>query len=77
MRSFFAEGRYRRHSAKREPLPSVIVALGKVFVAVTCRYNDDFSLPRARWHSAKVLSSARQKVLGKEAVTDVQFTELL
>jgi hypothetical protein len=33
------------------------------------------SLPSAKWHSAKSLPSARQKVLGKEAVADVQFAE--
>jgi hypothetical protein len=32
-------------------------------------------LPSAKWHSAKALPSARQKVLGKEAVADVQFAE--
>jgi hypothetical protein len=32
-------------------------------------------LPSAKWHSAKTLPSARQKVLGKEAVADVQFAE--
>jgi hypothetical protein len=32
-------------------------------------------LPSAKWHSAKSLPSARQKVLGKEAVADVQFAE--
>jgi hypothetical protein len=38
--------------------------LGKGSVTVTWRRNGDFSLP-----------SARQKVLGKEAVADVQFAE--
>jgi hypothetical protein len=70
-----AEGRYRRHLAKREHLPSVMVTLGKVFVTVTWHCDGDFSLPRTRWHSAKYLSSARQKVLGKEVVDDVQFIE--
>jgi hypothetical protein len=32
-------------------------------------------LPSAKWHSAKTLPSARQKVLDKEAVADVQFAE--
>jgi hypothetical protein len=32
-------------------------------------------LPSAKWHSAKSLPSARQKVLGEEAVADVQFAE--
>jgi hypothetical protein len=32
-------------------------------------------LSSAKWHSAKTLPSARQKVLGKEAVADVQFVE--
>jgi hypothetical protein len=39
-------------------------ALGKGSVTVTWRRDSDFSLP-----------SARQKVLGKEAVADVQFAE--
>jgi hypothetical protein len=39
-------------------------ALGKGSVTVTWRRDGDFSLP-----------SARQKVLGKEAVADVQFAE--
>jgi hypothetical protein len=50
-------------------------ALGKGSVTVTWRRNGDFSLPSAKWHSAKSLPSARQKVLGKEAVADVQFAE--
>jgi hypothetical protein len=41
--------------------------LGKGFVTVTWRRDGDFSLPS--------LPSARQKVLGKEAVVDVQFAE--
>ena len=40
------------------------MALGKGSVTVTWRRDGDFSLP-----------SARQKVLGKEAVADVQFAE--
>jgi hypothetical protein len=40
------------------------LALGKGSVTVTWRRDGDFSLP-----------SARQKVLGKEAVADVQFAE--
>jgi hypothetical protein len=32
-------------------------------------------LPSVKWHSANSLPSARQKVLGKEAVADVQFAE--
>jgi hypothetical protein len=50
-------------------------ALGKGSVTVTWRCDGDFSLPSAKWHSAKFLSSARQKVLGKEVVADVQFAE--
>jgi hypothetical protein len=50
-------------------------ALGKGSVTVTWRRNGDFSLPSAKWHSAKSLPSARQKILGKEAVADVQFAE--
>jgi hypothetical protein len=49
--------------------------LDKGFVTITWRRDSDFSLPTTRWHSEKSLSSARQKVLGKEAVADVQFTE--
>jgi hypothetical protein len=49
--------------------------LGKGSVTVTWRRDDDFSLPSTKWHSAKSLPSARQKVLGKEAITDVQFAE--
>jgi hypothetical protein len=43
------------------------LALGKGSVTVTWRRDGDFSLPSAKWH--------RQKVLGKEAVADVQFAE--
>jgi hypothetical protein len=32
-------------------------------------------LSSAKWHSAKFLPSARQKILGKDAVADVQFAE--
>jgi hypothetical protein len=42
--------------------------LGKRSVTVTWRRDGDFSLPSS-------LPSARQKVLGKEAVADVQFAE--
>jgi hypothetical protein len=49
--------------------------LGKGSVTVTWRRDGDFSLPSAKCHSAKSLPSARQKVLGKEAVADVQFVE--
>jgi hypothetical protein len=49
--------------------------LGKGSVTVTWRRDSDFSLPSTEWHSAKSLSSARQKVLGKEVVADVQFVE--
>jgi hypothetical protein len=45
--------------------------LGKGSVTVTWRRDGDFSLPSTKWHSA----NARQKVLGKEAVADVQFAE--
>jgi hypothetical protein len=41
------------------------VALGTVSVAVTWRRDDDFSLLSTEWHSAKSLSSARQKVAKK------------
>jgi hypothetical protein len=47
--------------------------LDKGSVTVTWHRDDDFSLPSTKWHSTKSLSSARQKVLGKEAVADVQF----
>jgi hypothetical protein len=60
--------------------------LGKGSVTVTWRRDGDFSLPSVKWHSANSLPSvkwhsanslpsARQKVLGKEAVADVQFVE--
>jgi hypothetical protein len=49
--------------------------LGKGSVTVTWRRDGDFSLPSTKWHSTKSLPSARQKVLGKEAVADVQFAE--
>jgi hypothetical protein len=49
--------------------------LGKGSVTVTWRRDGDFSLPSVKWHSANFFPSARQKVLGKEAVADVQFTE--
>jgi hypothetical protein len=49
--------------------------LGKGSVTVTWRRDGDFSLPNVKWHSANYLPSARQKVLGKEAVADVQFAE--
>jgi hypothetical protein len=68
---FFAEGRYRKHSAKMELFPSVTVALGKVSITVTWRRNGDFSLPSTKWHSAKCLPDAQQKVVGKEAVAYV------
>ena len=63
-RGFLAEGRYKRHLAKMETLSSITVALGKVFVTVTWRQDDNFSL-----------SSVRQKVLSKEFIVDVQFVE--
>jgi hypothetical protein len=69
---FFAECQYSRHSTKREPLPSVTVALGKVSVAVTWHRDGDFSLLSTKWHSTKSLPSARQKVIGIEAaIADV------
>jgi hypothetical protein len=49
--------------------------LGKGSVTVTWRRDGDFSLPSVKWHSANSLPSARQKILGKEAVADVQFAE--
>jgi hypothetical protein len=59
--SFFAECQ-RRHSAK-DPSPS----LGAVTVTFLCRVSNG-----TRQNS---LPSARQKVLGKEVVADVQFAE--
>jgi hypothetical protein len=50
-------------------------ALDKGSVTVTWRRDGDFSLLSVIWHSAKSLPSARQIVLGKEVVADVQFTE--
>jgi hypothetical protein len=44
-------------------------------ITVTWHRDGDFSLPSTKWHSANSLPSARQKVLGKEVVADVQFTE--
>jgi hypothetical protein len=38
-------------------------------------YHDDFYLPSVRCHSIKTLLSNRQKVLDKESIVDVQFTE--
>jgi hypothetical protein len=32
-------------------------------------------MPSTRWHSTKTLPSARQKILDKEVVADVQFIE--
>jgi hypothetical protein len=49
--------------------------LGKGSVTVTWRRDGDFSLSSTKSHSANCLPSARQKVLGKEAVADVQFAE--
>jgi hypothetical protein len=49
--------------------------LGKGSVTITWHRDDDFSLPSTKWHSANSLPIARQKVLGKEAVADVQFAE--
>jgi hypothetical protein len=49
--------------------------LGKGSVTVTRRRDGDFSLPSVKWHSANFLPSARQKVLDKEVVADVQFAE--
>jgi hypothetical protein len=49
--------------------------LGKGSVTITWHRDNDFSLPSTKWHSANSLPSARQKVLGKEAVADVQFAE--
>jgi hypothetical protein len=57
---------HRRHSAK-DPSPS----LGAMTVTFLCRVPND---TRQRL-SAKFLPSARQKVLGKDAVADVQFAE--
>jgi hypothetical protein len=60
-RNFFAEC-HLRHSTKT-PSPS------------PRHHDDDFSLPSTIWHSAKYLSSAREKVLGKEVFADVLFAE--
>jgi hypothetical protein len=49
--------------------------LGKGSVTVTWHRDGDFSLPSTQWHSTNSLSSARQKVLGKETAADVQFAE--
>jgi hypothetical protein len=49
--------------------------LDKGSVTVTWRRDSDFSLPSVKWHSANSLPRARQKVLDKEAVADVQFAE--
>jgi hypothetical protein len=59
-----AEGHGSRHSAKFSLCRVSGEALGKGSVTVTWRRDGDFSLP-----------SARQKVLGKETVADVQFAE--
>jgi hypothetical protein len=50
------------HSA-RAPSPS------------TWHHDGNFYLLCTRWHSAKLLPSARQKVFDKEAVADILFTE--
>jgi hypothetical protein len=63
----FAERHDSRHSVKLASLPSA--------KEDTRQRIGDFSLPSTKWHSAKSLPSARQKVLGKEAVADVQFAE--
>jgi hypothetical protein len=70
-------GAVQKVLGKEGALPIVTVALGKVSVTVTVtwRHDGDFSLVRTKWHSAKYLSSARQKVLGKKAKADVQFIE--
>jgi hypothetical protein len=49
--------------------------LGKGSVTITWRRDGDFSLPSVKRHLANSLPSAQQKVLGKEAVADVQFAE--
>jgi hypothetical protein len=56
-------------------VPKKTLGKGSVTVTVTWRRDSDFSLSSAKWHSANSLPSARQKVLGKEAVVDVQFAE--
>jgi hypothetical protein len=50
-------------------------ALGKGSITITWRRDDEFSLLGTSWHSVKILSSARQKILSKEVVANVQFTE--
>jgi hypothetical protein len=59
--NFFAEC-HLRHSAKTPSLSPR-------------HRDDDFSLPSTVWHSAKSVSSAREKVLDKEAFADVLFVE--
>jgi hypothetical protein len=51
------------------------VTLGKDAVSVTRHRNSRFSLPSALWHSANLLPSAREKVLGKEGFADALFAE--
>jgi hypothetical protein len=59
--NFFAEC-HLRHSAK-VPSPSPRLRDG------------DVSLPSTAWHSAKSVSSAQEKVLGKEGFADALFAE--
>jgi hypothetical protein len=60
-------------------LLSVPETLGKDVVSVTRRRNGCFSLPSAVWHSDSTrqtyLSSAREKVLGKEGFADALCAE--
>jgi hypothetical protein len=51
------------------------VALGIGSAAFTWHRDSDFYLPSTEWLLAKSLLSARQKVLGKEGVVDVQFID--
>jgi hypothetical protein len=49
--------------------------LGKDVVSITRRRDGGFSLPSTSWHSAKSLSSAQEKVLGKEGFADALCAE--
>lgn len=46
-----------------------------VTVTVIWRRDGDFSLLSIRWYSVKLLSSARQKVIGKKVAANVWFVE--
>ena len=71
----------RWHSAKTAALPSAAwKTLGKAAVSVTRRRNGRFSLPSARWHSAKRFAecprkSTRQRRLCRCTVCRAFFAE--